>query len=88
MQFLCESALLPSYMNLALPNLPLLCKEKNSSCFALQATTFPLFVNIKYYSTNSLAGAPTKGPVIIYKNANLNKLQILQENKNKAGVYR
>ena len=38
---------------------------------------------IRYYSTNNLVV-----PVIKYSNADLDKLQMLQENKGKAGVYR
>ena len=40
------------------------------------------------YSTNSSAVAPPFQPVRIYRNADLDKVQILQVNKGKCGVYR
>jgi hypothetical protein len=41
-----------------------------------------IMMKIRYYSTN------LPKPVILYKNADLNKLDIFAENKNKMGVYR
>lgn len=41
-----------------------------------------IMMKIRYYSTNF------PKPVILYKNADLNKLDIFAENKNKMGVYR
>ena len=41
------------------------------------------------YSTNSSVGdVPQPQPVKIYKNTDLDKLRILQENKGKSGIYR
>ena len=42
---------------------------------------------IKAFSTWAKGVYPAYTPVKLYKNADLNKLQILQENRGKAGVY-
>jgi hypothetical protein len=52
-------------------------------CYSINFSFSALSVNVKNYSTNS-----SVVPVKIYRNTDLDKLQILKEAKGKSGVYR
>ena len=66
------------------------CRGKKFDCFGvfptLDSNYFSLSLSLfaRNYSTNSSAVVP----VIKYKNTDLDKLQILKENKGKSGIYR
>jgi len=51
--------------------------------YSINLSFSALSVNVKNYSTNS-----SVVPVKIYRNADLDKLQIIKEGKGKSGVYR
>ena len=46
------------------------------------------FAPIPFYSTTSSCSGNNKKPVKVYANADTQKLQLLKDNKGKAGVYR
>jgi group I intron endonuclease len=85
----CLTAALPLFSGCILPVLyfhELLYSSLEANSMALLAI-FPFLIR-NYSSRKSVAASPAVVPVKIYSNVDLQKYQILKENKGKAGVYR